>query len=284
MPANNTILSTLTPLLDWDSVTSANSFRIRVSSDSTFATTQIDTNNLNVTKYQVPAGKLQNGVKYYWRVNASNSCQTSAWSATWNFRSALAPAAPNLVAPLNNSNISSLIPLFDWDSVTSANSFRIIISSDSLFATSIVDSAGITLTKYQIPSGKIQYGIRYFWKVNASNPYFTGPWSQAWNFMAALTNSGNLGSEIPKAYKLYDNYPNPFNPTTNIKFDLPANCMVKIKIYDVMGREVMNPVNGFTNAGSYEIQINASNLSSGIYFCRIEADYFTDVKRMLLIK
>jgi len=283
-PLSNSYVNTLTPLLDWDSVSSAYSFRIRVSADSTFATTVIDTNNLNMARYQVPAGRLQNGVKYFWRVNASNSCVTGSWSSTWNFRILTAPAAPNLVAPLNNSFINILTPLFDWDSVTSANSFRIVISSDSLFASSVVDSAGISLTKYQIPSGKLQYGTKYFWRVNASNPNLTGPWSQVWNFRATLTNAGNAGNEIPKEFKLYDNYPNPFNPVTNIKFDLPLNSFVKIKIYDITGREVLNPVNGFVNAGAYEVQVNASNLSSGIYFYRFEAGNFTDVKRMMLIK
>jgi photosystem II stability/assembly factor-like uncharacterized protein len=284
LPTTNAILSTLTPLLDWDSVTSAYSFRIRVSSDSTFATTTIDTSNLNVSKYQVPTGRLQNGVKYFWRVNASNSCVTSAWSATWSFRAVLAPAAPNLVAPINNSNISNLIPLFDWDTVTSASTFRIVISSDSLFASSVVDSSGILLTKYQIPAGKLQYGNKYYWRVNASNPYFTGPWSQVWNFQALITGIGNTPGDIPNVFKLYDNYPNPFNPVTKIKFDLPENAFVKISIYDITGREVSNILKREVNAGSYEVQFNAGNLSSGTYFYRIEAGNFTEVKRMVLIK
>ena len=283
-PMSNSYISVLNPLLDWDSVLNAYSFRIRISPDSTFASSLIDTSNLNVSKYQVPAGRLQNGVRYFWRVNASNSCLTSSWSAIWSFYTMLAPAAPDLVSPLNSSVLNELTPLCDWDSVTSANSFRIVISADSTFATSIIDSSGLPSTKYSVPSGKLQYGIKYFWRVNASNPNVAGPWSQVWNFRVILTGAGIIGNDIPKVFKLYENYPNPFNPVTKIKFDLPQNAFVKIRIFDIVGREVSSLVNNELKAGTYESQFNAGNLSSGTYFYRIEAGNFTDVKRMVLIK
>jgi photosystem II stability/assembly factor-like uncharacterized protein len=283
-PANNSNISSLTPLLDWDSVSSSSSFRIRVSVDSTFATTAIDTSNLNVSKYQVPAGKLQSGNRYYWRVNASNPCQTSSWSQIWNFQIYSIPLAPTLVFPANNSNINNLIPLLDWDTVASANSFRVMVSSDSTFATSVIDTGGINVSRYQVPAGKLQISIKYFWRVNASNSFATGPWSLVWNFQTLITNAGTIGNEIPKAFRLYDNYPNPFNPVTKIKFDLPVNSMVRLKVFDITGREVANLINGEVKAGTYEYQFNAGNLSSGMYFYKIETGSFTDVKRMVLIK
>ena len=283
-PLTNSFLNTLSPLLDWDSVTNANSFRIRISPDSTFATNLVDTSGLNVSKYQVPTGRLQVGVRYYWRVNASNSCQTGSWSPIWNFLCYNIPTAPVLVAPLNNAVIGDLMPLMDWDSVTSANSFRIIITADSTFTTSVIDTSGLNVSRYRIPSGKIQNGIKYFWKVCAANAYATGPWSQIWNFHTMLTNAGINGNEIPKVFKLYDNYPNPFNPVTKIKFDIPVNTYVKMKIYDMVGREIAVLINEDLKAGSYEVNWNAADYSSGIYFYKIETHSFTSVKRMVLIK
>jgi hypothetical protein len=284
IPVNNSNICSLAPLLDWDSVSSVSTFRIRISDDSTFATTVIDINNLNVSVYQVPLGILQNNIKYYWRVNAANSCVTSPWSQTWNFFVYPTPVAPILIAPANNSYINDLVPLFDWDSVVSANSFRIEVSADSNFATTIIDTSGLIVSNYRAPAGRLQNTVKYYWKVNASNSFVSSPWSQIWNFQALLTTTGNIGSEIPKSFKLYNNYPNPFNPVTKIKFDLPINSSVLLKVYDITGKEVANLVDLNLNAGTYEYQWNADKYSSGVYFYKIETGSFTSVKRMVLIK
>ncbi|MBV6478851.1 MAG: hypothetical protein HGGPFJEG_01608 [Ignavibacteria bacterium] len=89
---------------------------------------------------------------------------------------------------------------------------------------------------------------------------------------------------IPQVYSLSQNYPNPFNPETKIKYSLPKQSVVKIKIYDMLGKEVMTLVNGQLNAGSYEATFSGVNLSSGVYFYKMETPEFTDIKRMVLIK
>lgn len=90
--------------------------------------------------------------------------------------------------------------------------------------------------------------------------------------------------QIPDGFSLSQNYPNPFNPSTKISFSLPAASFVKMAVYDITGREVKNLVNEKMNAGQYEVDFNASGLTSGVYFCRITAGDFTDVKKMMLIK
>ncbi len=92
------------------------------------------------------------------------------------------------------------------------------------------------------------------------------------------------GSNIPTAYKLYNNYPNPFNPVTSIKYDLPKASLVKIVLYDILGREVATLVNEKKEAGSYVIQWDASGYASGAYFYKIEAGVFIETKKMVLIK
>jgi len=286
-PANNTYMSTSTPLLDWDSVNVASSFRIRISVDSTFASSVIDVSSLNVSKYQVQPGVLQNNTKYYWRVNASNNCNTSAWSQTRNFFVYAIPSAPILVAPGNNSSISDMFLLFDWDSVSTANTFRLMVSTDTSFTTTVIDTSGLTVSNYLTPTfGVLQSNTSYYWRVNASNPYATSVWSQRWNFqtLTIITNTGGNEAKIPKVFKLYDNYPNPFNPVTKIKFDLPLSANVKLNVFDITGREIASLLNSELKSGTYEVQFNAGYLSSGIYFYKIEAGSFTDVKRMILIK
>jgi hypothetical protein len=94
---------------------------------------------------------------------------------------------------------------------------------------------------------------------------------------------------VPDAYALHQNYPNPFNPETAIRFDLARSGQVKIDIYNVTGQLVRELADGRHQAGSYEITWNGRNdknqlVPSGIYFCRMSAGQFTDVKKMALIK
>ncbi|MCE1164763.1 MAG: T9SS type A sorting domain-containing protein [Bacteroidetes bacterium] len=94
----------------------------------------------------------------------------------------------------------------------------------------------------------------------------------------------NLSSETPSSYSLYQNFPNPFNPVTTIQYALPKESRVTLRIYDITGREVRVLVNEIKTAGYYAIQFNGSELSSGIYFYKIEAGDFIQTKRMVLIK
>jgi hypothetical protein len=93
-----------------------------------------------------------------------------------------------------------------------------------------------------------------------------------------------ISGNIPKTFTLDQNFPNPFNPVTNIKFGIPKAGDVKLIVYDVSGREVSRLVDQNLNAGYYNFDFNASNLASGVYFYRIEANNFTDVKKMVLVK
>ena len=90
-------------------------------------------------------------------------------------------------------------------------------------------------------------------------------------------------SDTPKKYSAY-NYPNPFNPVTNIKFEMPDDNFISIKIYDVLGREVKVLVNEFKTAGRYNITFDGNNLPSGIYYYKIESGNFTQVRKMILLK
>jgi len=87
-----------------------------------------------------------------------------------------------------------------------------------------------------------------------------------------------------KDYRLHQNYPNPFNPSTAISYHLSVSTQVSLKVYDVLGNEVASLVNGEQNSGSHSINFNAAQLSSGIYFYRLDTENFSETKPMLLIK
>jgi Secretion system C-terminal sorting domain len=96
----------------------------------------------------------------------------------------------------------------------------------------------------------------------------------------SVLNNKNL----PKRFSLLQNYPNPFNPSTTINYQIPTSGMVSIKVYDVLGKEVATLVNEEKPAGSYEANFNAANLSSGIYFYKIQSGSFIETKKMILLK
>ncbi len=84
--------------------------------------------------------------------------------------------------------------------------------------------------------------------------------------------------------KPIQNYPNPFDPSTNINFTLPSPEFVTLKIYDILGKEVTTLVNEELNAGNYTKTWNANNLSSGVYFYKLNANKFTETKKMVLVR
>ena len=101
------------------------------------------------------------------------------------------------------------------------------------------------------------------------------------SLITAISQSSN---DIPDAFGLYQNYPNPFNPASILKFDIPENSYVKISVYDALGRELFSPVNENLKAGNYEISITMNAYSSGVYFYKMTAGSFMDIKKMILIK
>ncbi len=104
-------------------------------------------------------------------------------------------------------------------------------------------------------------------------------------FYSEWTPTPGVGVEdVVEAYVLAQNYPNPFNPVTNITFALPTSSDVNLTVFDMAGRIVKTLVNGYVNAGSYDVTFDASNLASGVYFYKLSADNTNIVKKMVLMK
>ncbi len=161
---------------------------------------------------------------------------------------------------------------------------------------SFLDSASvnnITVSAYQVQhNGKTYYFNR--WEGTGSGSY-TGT-----NHTAAITMNGfilqkavfdtidvgisNYSSTIPDKFALYQNFPNPFNPTTTIKFDIARASITSLVIYDMLGKEVASLVNQNLTPGSYQYSFNASNFPSGIYYYKVKTDEFTEIKKMILLK
>jgi len=101
---------------------------------------------------------------------------------------------------------------------------------------------------------------------------------------SALVSVKDKGNGIPNEYELGQNYPNPFNPTTTITYGIPEDSFVSIKVFSVLGQEVETLVETYKPAGYYRVEFDAKNLQSGIYFYQINANNYTAIKKMIVVK
>lgn len=108
--------------------------------------------------------------------------------------------------------------------------------------------------------------------------------SRSINWLNGVVTDVTNDQPLLTTYSLEQNYPNPFNPTTIIKYQIPEASSVNIKVFDVLGKEVASLVNGFVEAGNYQVEFSASNLASGIYFYQMVSKGFVDVKKMSVLK
>ena len=112
--------------------------------------------------------------------------------------------------------------------------------------------------------------------LNATFPY--------WFVIGTRTDVKTKPEEIPTSFELAQNYPNPFNPTTKIRFSVPQRSQIKLKVFDVLGRNVSVLADGVYESGKYEVEFNASSLPSGVYFYNLTNGSNSITKKMLLIK
>jgi photosystem II stability/assembly factor-like uncharacterized protein len=129
------------------------------------------------------------------------------------------------------------------------------------------------------------YNLNYIYFLDSNVGYTVGQYG----IILKTTNGGsvwvnNQTGKIPDEYFLYQNYPNPFNPNTNIKYQITNNKLVVLRVYDILGKEVSTLVNEKQSPGMYEVTFDGSNFASGIYFYRIQAGDFVQVKKMVMIK
>ena len=102
--------------------------------------------------------------------------------------------------------------------------------------------------------------------------------------MNSIIDVKQVGTEIPSKYSMKQNYPNPFNPVTKISFDIPKKSFVSLKIYDILGKEIKTLVSEEKSAGKYIVDFDASYLSSGVYFYKLESGSFAETRRMIVLK
>ncbi len=171
-PADNAINVALAPTLTWNTVTSAASYRVQISTVNTFAT--FFTQDSTLASGSKAISGLSISTKYYWRVNATNVGGTSPWAMDSFTTVMAAPAAPVLTAPADNAANVAVNPTLTWSTVSGAALYRVQVSTSNIFTTTIIDYSGSTATK---SISGLSNSTKYYWRVLASNAGGISSWA-----------------------------------------------------------------------------------------------------------
>jgi photosystem II stability/assembly factor-like uncharacterized protein len=124
----------------------------------------------------------------------------------------------------------------------------------------------------------------YEWRLRAVDAAYVGSFIAVGQFSIGVVSVGDTEDNLPRDYSIEQNYPNPFNPATTIRYSIPKEGLVSLKIYNIIGEEVTSLVDEIKQAGNYDVTFDAKNLSSGVYFYRLQAGSFTEIKKMVLLR
>lgn len=263
----------------------ASSYRLQISSEPGFTTGIVfDESGITDTSKQITG--LEGGITYYWRVNSVNAGGASDFSDAFSFTTGY-PAAPELIFPENNTGNLPVDSVLYWFNNSNTQTFDLQLARAANFSSNsiVIDTTGLTDTTHSYSN--LLFNTFYFWRVRGINEHGTGNWSDTWQFKT-MGDPSSIGSEIIKIaddYFLEQNFPNPFNPSTIIQFNIPEGGNVNLKVFNLLGQEVAEVIkNQFYSNGSYEINFDASGLPSGIYFYRLTVNEYSASKKMILLK
>ncbi|MFI5237418.1 MAG: FG-GAP-like repeat-containing protein, partial [Ignavibacteriales bacterium] len=154
--------------------------------------------------------------------------------------------------------------------------------TEQIFITRLPEPGNISAVNEWILTG-LPNGI-YEWKVRAVDAAYIGSDIAIGEFSLGVLVVDETGDNIPDKFSVEQNYPNPFNPVTTIRYSVPKEVLVSLKVYNIIGEEVTALVNEIKQPGNYNVTFDAYNLSSGVYFYRIKAGDFSEVKKMIFNK
>lgn len=255
----------------WSKVELAEQYFVQLSRFEDFSS--IARNTITVDTFATLQGAME-GIKYYWRVHARNVAGTGPWSDVGEYTAILPPA--DLSVENSGPNEISL----RWRDVSRTEDGYLIqrrTDSEGEFAT--IDSVGANITVYKDVTA--EPNILYIYRVAA---YKGDALSAFTNESTPIVVDIERSEGLPTKFAIRPNYPNPFNPSTIIGYDLPVAGEVRLSVFDLLGREVSKLVDGNMIAGSHQVVFDAKGLSSGIYMYVLQAGGFQLTGKMVLMK
>jgi hypothetical protein len=170
--------------LRWQSVLSAESYRVQVATDSLFSALVLDDSLVTDTTHLI--GPLVNNTTYYWRVSAKNVAGAGLWASVSSFTTIVSiPTQVQLLSPANSATNQPVSLTLRWHAVPMAARYRAQLATDSLFSAVVLDDSLVSDTTHLI--GPLANNTTFYWRTSATNVAGTGPWSEVWNFTTIVS-------------------------------------------------------------------------------------------------
>lgn len=256
----------------WLRAERADSYELEVSKEADFSELAIELTTGTRSISQSQTGNLEFMTDYFWRVRAVNNQGPGDWSDTRMFTTIIErPPVVTLVSPQNEAGQVPVNPVLSWDEADRASGYTVQLSAKEDFSELILDEE-VPETSLTVIE-ELDNASIYYWRVKASNIGGTGDWSDTRTFTTEVFET-----------LMSDNYPNPFNPSTTIRYQISDQTRVLMDVYDVLGRRVKTLVDEQQDAGVYFITMDASDMASGVYLIRFVTNNVNDVQKMTLLK
>ncbi|MBN2412213.1 right-handed parallel beta-helix repeat-containing protein [candidate division KSB1 bacterium] len=291
-PADGSTINQSPVTFSWEATTDPDegdvlTYTLYISTDADF-TSPVTVTDLTENSYVWTVTEVNQ--QYWWKVKAVDTNTEGTWSnETFSFTvQALPPAAFSLLTPVDDDTLDVTDVEFTWEETTNsplggALTYTLMLSTDADF-TSPQTVTGLTTSSYTWNG--LEDGQQYWWKVKAVDENTEGTFSNEVFKFSIKTDTGieNEGLGIPVEFSISQNYPNPFNPVTSIRYGLPSNSEVTITVHNALGQQIEVLVEGFQRAGYHNVVWNAVNYGSGVYFYKIKAGSFTQIRKAILTK
>lgn len=279
-PANNATGVSSNPTMVWGSMAGALAYRLQVGIDQTFAGGLVFDDSTLVDTTRAISG-LSFNTLYYWRVAGKTGTGFGPYSPTWSFQTLTpVPGQVTLASPANDQTVPRDSTTFFWRRQAGATKYWWELGFDSSFVFRQFDT---TLTDTMKAFKGLVNNHTYYWKVRAGNAGGWGAFSAVRRVNTLFTSVAET-RELPTEVRLHANYPNPFNPSTQIEYELPRESRVSLTVYNMLGEQVATLVDETRAAGYHRVTFNADRLASGVYLYRLNAGDVTVMKKMALVK
>lgn len=255
-PDSNAIGVPVDTFLHWNPATDVDGYTVRVSSAPTFATTVLERTPVQ-SVLQTDIKNLEHNRRYYWQTRTRKDSEFGVWSDTWDFLTIL--AKPNLIQPINETEIAPTSVNFTWQPINGAESYELKLSKDSTFSTTVVNEENITQNTFEYKS--LEKETKYFWQVKSNSNKNLGQWSEVrvftTNSLTSVNESENVGVEI---------IPNPVTSVSKIRIHTKENeQLYSVVVRNLLGLSVMI----FPMNNEKEFTLNTNGLPQGMYFLEI---------------
>lgn len=251
----------------WSAVGDATGYTVQVSAASDFSTFVV---NAAAATTSLQIGPLTAGATYYWRVRARNAGSDGAFSAHSAFSVMALPAVPTLTSPQPDSTQTPTTLALTWGSVAGAATYHLQVSTDSLFATALVNDS--TLTTPTLTVGPLSEGTSYYWRVSAKNAGGTSAYSPVRRF-TTFTPTSLAWARLT--------YQGPgITANASVHYQLPDARKVRVRLHKVRGEQVADLLNEARAAGAHELQM-PTGLSQGIYMLEFRAGDYRQLLKLV---